>query len=88
MVHDEKAAVAIILGKMKPKHGGHMAEEHMEEHPDASLHACAEDLLGAIEAKDVQGMTDALKAFFHIADAAPHEEGPHMSEEEEHGYEE
>lgn len=85
MVHDEKAAVAIILGKTKPNHA--MAEEHAEEHPDEALHACAEDLLAAIHAKDVAGMTDALKAFFHIADAAPHEEGPHISEEQEHGYE-
>ena len=34
MVHDDKAAIAIILGKMKPKHGGHDAEEHAEMHPD------------------------------------------------------
>lgn len=88
MVHDDKAAIAIILGKMKPKHDSHMAEEEAEEHPDEALHACAEDLLGAIKAGDASGVTDALKAFFHIADAAPHEEGPHISEEEEHGYEE
>lgn len=86
MVHDEKAAVAIILGKMKPK-GSHMAEEHAEMHPDESLHACAEDLLGAIKTNDAAGVADALKAFFHICDAMPHEEGEHMSEEQEHGYE-
>ena len=88
MVHDDKAAIAIILGKMKPKHGGHDAEERAEMHPDESLHACAEDLLGAIEAKDAAGVADALKAFFHICDAMPHEEGEHISEEEEHGYKE
>jgi len=83
MVHDDKAAVAIILGKMKPKHAER--EEEMEEHPDAALHACADDLLEAIHAKDVAGVADALKAFFHIADSMPHEEGKHVSEEEEHG---
>jgi hypothetical protein len=82
MVHDEKGAIAIILGKMKPKHD---AEEHMEEHPDEALHACADDLIEAVHAKDVEGVTKALKAFFHIADAMPHEEGEHISEEEEHG---
>lgn len=87
MVHDEKAAVAIILGKMKPK-APHEAEEHMEMHPDESLHAIAGELLDAIHAKDVSGMADALKAFFHVADAMPHEEGEHVSEEKEHGYEE
>jgi hypothetical protein len=86
MVHDEKAAVAIILGKMKPK-GSYDAEEQAEMHPDESLHACAEDLLGAIKADDAAGVADALKAFFHICDAMPHEEGEHMSEEQEHGYE-
>lgn len=87
MVHDDKAAVAIILGKMKPK-APHAAEEHMEEHPDESLHAIAGELLDCIHAKDVEGMASALKAFFHVADAMPHEEGEHVSEEEEHGYEE
>lgn len=82
MVHDEKGAIAIILGKMKPKHE---AEEHAEEHPEAALHACAEELIDAVHAKDAAGVADALKAFFHIADAMPHEEGRHVSEEEEHG---
>ena len=64
-----------------------MAEEQAESHPDESLHACAEDLLGAIKAGDAAGVADALKAFFHICDSMPHEEGEHMSEEQEHGYE-
>jgi hypothetical protein len=84
MVHDDKAAVAIILGKMKPK-DGHMAEEEAESHPDEAMHACAEELLAAIEAKDAMGVADAMKAFFHIADAMPHEEGAHITEEEEFG---
>lgn len=83
MVHDNKSAVAIILGKVKPE--SHMAEEEMEAHPDEALHACAEDLLASIEAKDAVGVAEALKAFFHIADAAPHEEGAHITEEEEFG---
>lgn len=86
MVHDEKGAALLILGKLKPKGVKH-AEEHAEEHPDDAIHACAEDLLAAIEAKDVSGVAGALKAFFHVSEAAPHEEGPHVSEREEHGYE-
>lgn len=86
MIHDDKATVAIILGKMKPE-GGHAEEEAMEAHPDEAMHACAEELLAAIEAKDVVGVADAMKAFFHIADAMPHEEGAHIAEEEEFGEE-
>jgi len=86
MIHHDKGTVAIILGKMRPKPSPeHMAEEQAEAHPDESMHACAEDLLAAISAKDAAGVADALKAFFHIADAMPHEEGEHVSEEEEHG---
>lgn len=82
MVHDEKGAVAIILGKLKkPKHE---AEEKAEEKPEESLEACAEELLTAIKADDAAGVAEALKAFFHIADSMPHEEGEHLGEDEEY----
>lgn len=85
MIHDEKAAVAIILGKIKPKGPAHhMAEERMESRPDESLHAIAEEVLHAVEAKDAAALADALKAFFHVADAMPHEEGEHVPEEHEY----
>jgi hypothetical protein len=84
MIHDEKAAVAIILGKIKPKGAGHAAEEHMESHPDESLHAISEEVLHAVKAGDASALADALKAFFHVADAMPHEEGEHVPEEREY----
>lgn len=90
MVHDEKAAVAIILGKMKPKGG--MLEK--PEHGDGTvghghaIEACAEDLMDAIKASDVKGVASALISAFHIADAMPHVEGVHedIGEEAEDEY--
>jgi len=51
-----------------------------ENQDDTGIHACAQDLLSAIESKDVKGIADALKAAFEIADSAPHKEGPHTNE--------
>lgn len=92
MVHDEKAAVAIILGKMKPKKdmgegkpehgGGKVGHGH-------AMKACAEDLIESVKAGDVDGVASALMSAFHIADAMPHMEGPHEDigeEEEEESY--
>jgi hypothetical protein len=55
--------------------------EENQEH--AGIHACAQDLLSAIQANDVKGIADALKAAFEIADASPHVEGEHI---EPHSY--
>ena len=85
MVHDDKAAVAIILGKMKPK------SEGKPEHGDSkvghghAMKACAEDLIESVKAGDVDGVASALMSAFHIADAMPHMEGQHedIGEEEE-----
>jgi hypothetical protein len=75
MVHDDKAAVAIILGKMKPKgkpeHGGG------ESGGGHAMVACAEDLIDAIKSGDAQAVASALMSAFHIADAMPHVEGVH-----------
>jgi len=88
MVSDDKAAVAIILGKMKPKGG---KPEMKPEHGDGkvghghAMKACAEDLLESIKAGDADGVAAALMSAFHIADAMPHMEGVHedIGEEEE-----
>jgi hypothetical protein len=90
MVHDEKAAVAIILGKMKPKGGPEMKAEHgdgMVGHGHA-MEACAEDLIDAMKAGDAKGVASALMSAFHIADAMPHVEGVHedIGEESEDEY--
>lgn len=86
MVHDEKAAVAIILGKMKPKGGPEMKPEHGDGetgHGHAML-ACAEDLIESVKAGDAQGVASALMSAFHIADAMPHMEGVHEDIGEEY----
>lgn len=45
------------------------------------LHAAADDLHKAIQANDIKAIAAALKAAFEILDAAPHQEGPHESDE-------
>jgi len=82
MIHDEKAAVAIILGKIKPKGAEHESDEETESRCDESLHAIAEDVLQAVRGNDAAALANALKAFFHVADAMPHEEGEHLEENE------
>ncbi len=81
MIHDKENAVAIILGRMSPKKGGKKPDEAREESPDDAMHACAEELLEAIAAKDVAGVAAALKGAFHCADSMPHEEGEHLEED-------
>lgn len=65
----DKISVA-IMAKMRPPE----VEEDSGE--DEALTACAEDILAAIEAKDVKGLVDALKAFDEIHDAHEMEESP------------
>lgn len=46
------------------------------------LKSAAEDLLAAIQGKSAIGIAQALKAAFEQLDEEPHEEGPHIEEEE------
>lgn len=52
--------------------------EPLEEAPSddagASLHACAQDILGAIEAKDAAKLASALRAAIEICDSEPEAE--------------
>lgn len=90
MVHDEKAAVAIILGKIKPKGGPVLKAEHGdgEVGHGHAMKACAEDLIESVKAGDADGVASALLSAFHIADAMPHMEGPHEDIGEEYEGEE
>lgn len=45
------------------------------------LQALAKDAIDAIHAGSASDFARALKSFFKIVDALPHEEGPHMGEE-------
>ena len=42
------------------------------------MHSAAQDLLSAIESKSVNGVAEALRAAFELADSEPHEEGEHI----------
>jgi hypothetical protein len=57
-------------------------ESSESETPD-SKEECAKEVLRAIKADDHMALADALEELFHIADEAPHKEGPHI---EPHSY--
>lgn len=49
-----------------------------EQRPrNIGLEAAAEELMRAMERKDVQGMANALTSAFSLLDAMPHVEGEH-----------
>lgn len=51
--------------------------------PDDSVLSAASDLLHAIETKNTKLIAIALRAAFEILDNEPHEEGPHLSPDQE-----
>jgi hypothetical protein len=57
------------------------ADELSEDKDDMSgLIYAAHDLLTAIEAKDVKGISEAFRAAFEILEAEPHFEAEHTNE--------
>lgn len=50
---------------------------------DEGLKECATDILNAIEHKSVIDLAKSLHAAFEYMEAMPHEEGPHLEEDEE-----
>lgn len=40
-----------------------------------SLHTAAEDILQAINSKNIKALSDSLKAFYDLRDALPHLQG-------------
>lgn len=59
--------------------------DHVKRKPDEDaeydpMHAAADDLISAVHAKDTQGVAEALRAAFDLADSEPHVEGPHIGE--------
>jgi KaiC/GvpD/RAD55 family RecA-like ATPase len=59
----KKGLAAIIIANAKPKHD--MKEEESE---DVGLESAAEDILAAIEKKDVKALVESLKAFCQMCD--------------------
>lgn len=59
---EPKKISSVIMAKTKPDGG---VEPDMDD-PNAGLHSAAQDLLSAIEAKDVAGVASALSAAHDI----------------------
>lgn len=83
-----------MLPFLKKKEGGNAGLVIKTRVPDEKLQSdsseesdlvkqCAQDLLKAIESKNVQGIADALYDAFSLMDSMPHEEGEHI---EPHSY--
>ena len=50
---------------------------------DQALIAAAQDIMRAINMKDYKHLALALRSAFQILDSEPHDEGPHLNEEEQ-----
>lgn len=68
-----KKESSIGITEQKKLKDGEIVMDEMSE-----LDIVAEELIAAMEMKDVAGVSQALKAAFEIMDAMPHEEGPHI----------
>ena len=73
-------APGVVMSYTRAPDEGSTPDESMAD--DASLDAASQDLITAFHAKDVKGVSAALKAAFQILDAMPHEEGEHTNETE------
>lgn len=68
---DKEASVSGPVSSIKREHD----EDHEVDYD--ILESAAQDLIDALEKKDVNAVAIALRAAFEICDAAPHEEGEH-----------
>lgn len=75
-------STGISVAVRTPK--GTMAEEDegQQGQQDQGLKYAAHDLLMAVDNRDIQGISEALKAAFQILESQPHEEAPHDNEYE------
>ncbi len=69
----EKQQSAVMVKQRAPD------QPEQEDDKSASHMACAQDLLKAIESKDIKGIAEALQSAFEIMDSEPHVEGEHVS---------
>lgn len=61
--------------------------EENQDDPTAAMKACAQDLINAIKADDVQGVADALYDAFDIRESMPEESGSEKESTSPHTYE-
>lgn len=61
---------------------GSMAEESegQEDQQDQGLKYAAHDLLMAVDNRDIEAISEALRSAFQILDSEPHEEGEHIND--------
>jgi hypothetical protein len=56
-------------------------ESHKLRKPDDGefngLHACMDEFIAAVHAKDIKGAAEAFKSAFQVCESEPHEESPH-----------
>lgn len=81
-----KKIVSIVVSRRNKSQDLNGAASEMEapenEEKDPSLQAACEDLLKAIDNKSVHDLYNAISDAFHALEEMPHEEGPHIEEEE------
>lgn len=75
-----KKMASVIIASRKPS--GEITPEHEEGEHEPGLMSAAEDLISAVHAKDASAVASALSAAFEMMEEQPHEEGPHIGEEE------
>ena len=80
---DKKKMASIIVGADDVAGRNEDEYEKRASEPDGdSLHYVASDIMKAIHSKDVTALKEALCSFHEIAEEMPHEEGPHLAEED------
>ena len=75
----EKRKVAGLIIQRRTPDGGH--EDTPENHSEDGLRSCAQDLIKAVQTGNEERVAKALRDAFEILDSEPHEEGPHMNDE-------
>ena len=81
-----QSAAAGIMTKLRKPDEKPVDAENIEQPSETeqlameAIESCARDLLRAIHAQDIKKMAEALYSAFEIADALPHQEGPHEND--------
>lgn len=73
MKKDKEASVSAVPSRIKRE------PDHEVDYD--SLEAAAQDVLAALESKNVRDLAIAIRAAFEICDSEPHVEGPHIEED-------
>lgn len=72
-----KVSTGVTVHTRNPDENTESSQEDASE-----IDYCAEDLIKAVHAKDINATAEALKSAFTILDSMPHEEGEHTNEEQ------